>query len=200
MEKGDSGAGGFFVQALPESVKCSMMGNSFRENPYISLDDLVLVKALYYGFDGRTHQGEMVIHRDLGEELAEILKELHEKNFPIENMKRIDVFGGDDERSMSANNSSAFCYRQLTGGGGLSCHAMGRAVDINPMYNPYIWKGRDSLHILPPEAASYMKRDPGRKGTIVRGGDCYNAFVKRGWTWGGDWEQPVDLHHFEKPV
>ena len=178
-----------------------MMGKSYRENPHISFDDLALVKALYYGFDDETHQGEMVIYKDLAQELMEILQELYEKKFPIERMELIDVYDADDDESMNANNSSAFCYRELTGGGGLSSHAFGIAVDINPLYNPYVreWEN-ESLLILPPAGFPYMERDPSVKGGIVKGNDCYNAFVSRGWEWGGEWTEFVDYQHFQKNI
>lgn len=196
---GSAAAGEFTVEPIPDKLREKMLGKSFRENPNISLNDLVLVRAPYYGFDGTVHVGEMVIHHTLGEELLEIFKELCDKKFPIEKMKLIDEYDGDDDASMADNNSSAFCYRELTGGGELSSHAWGTAVDINPLYNPYVRKWEDdSALVLPPAGAQYLDRTQEQKGMILVGDDCYQAFIKRGWEWGGDWEEFSDYHHFQK--
>lgn len=189
----------FAARSLPQRIISKMMGKSYVENYNVSLDELSYVTVLHYGFDDAVHEGELVVHKEVAAEVVEIFRELYEKKFPIEKIRLIDEYDADDDASMGDNNSSAFCYRELTGGGDLSEHAYGMAVDINPLYNPYIrrWED-DSLLILPPAGADYIERDPRRKGTICVGNDCYNAFVKRGWEWGGDWKTISDNHHFQK--
>jgi peptidoglycan L-alanyl-D-glutamate endopeptidase CwlK len=98
----------------------------------------------------------------------------------------------DDELSMEANNTSAFNYREITGGGRLSNHAYGRAIDINTFQNPYIKNG-----IVLPHGAKY---DPSVAGTLTADHPIVRAFLQLGWVWGGNWTSPKDYQHFEKPL
>ena len=59
-----------------------------------------------------------------------------------------------DLRSMQANNCSAFNYRSMIHKTKLSYHALGLAVDINPMLNPFI-KGST---VLPEGASAFLVR------------------------------------------
>jgi peptidoglycan L-alanyl-D-glutamate endopeptidase CwlK len=101
-------------------------------------------------------------------------------------------YGWSDDESMAANNSSGFNYRYIAGTDKLSQHAYGRAIDINPLFNPYI-RG----DVVDPPGGVY---DPSRPGTLVAGDAIVQAFEARGWTWGGRWDTRKDWHHFEKPV
>jgi hypothetical protein len=124
--------------------------------------------------------------------MVDVLRDLYEARFPIARMEPIDVYGGDDNRSIKANNTSAFNCRAVTGGTGWSEHAYGRAIDVNPFVNPYV-KGST---VLPPEAAAYTDRsrnDPG----MIHGDDAVvRAFAARGWKWGGYWSSLKDYQHF----
>jgi hypothetical protein len=51
-------------------------------------------------------------------------------------MQLVDVYSGDDDRSMAANNTSAFNCRKVAGTSKWSEHAYGRAIDVNPVQNP----------------------------------------------------------------
>ena len=62
---------------------------------------------------------------------------MYEANYPIEKVRLVDEYNADDETSMSANNSSCFNYRTISGTNKVSMHGRGLAVDINPLYNPY---------------------------------------------------------------
>ena len=53
-------------------------------------------------------------------------------------MKLIDAYGADDHRSMNADNTSAFNCRFVAGTSRWSQHAYGRAIDLNPIENPYV--------------------------------------------------------------
>lgn len=189
----------FTSQPLPGKIINRIMGNSYVENDVVSLEDLAYLKVLHYGFDDEIHEGELIVNKAVAEEVLDIFRELYEKKFPIEKIRLIDDYDADDDKSMAANNSSAFCFRRLTGGGDLSEHAYGFAVDINPLYNPYVrrWED-DSLLILPPSGADFVERNSDVKGKICPGNVCYNAFVSRGWEWGGDWTDIDDNHHFQK--
>jgi hypothetical protein len=93
---------------------------------------------------------------------------------------------------MIANNTSAFNYRLKTGGGDLSNHAYGRAIDINTVQNPYV-KGK---LVLPPNG----NYNPIAAGTFTAENPIVKLFINLGWDWGGSWTQLQDYQHFEKPL
>lgn len=157
------------------------------------IDTLALVEVPYCSESGAISRGQLVVHRALVSEVVHIFQAVCENKFPIQSIVPIVAYNWDDEESMVANNSSAFNYRLVAGTSRLSNHSNGRAIDINPVYNPYM--RQDGL-VLPP-GATY---DPGRPGTIVRGGILHALFSEHGWEWGGGWPDRKDYHHFQKPL
>lgn len=178
-------------QKKRQQLQTQSMDKSFMD----SLNDLVCVQLSYWGFDGHIHQGSIIVHKALAQDILDIFAILYQQKFPIESMKLMDVFGGDDAASMAANNTSAYNYRKVTGHPGIySQHSYGRAIDINPFQNPYVKKGL----ILPLAAKSFVSRDNLSPGKITRDSLIYQAFTQRGWDWGGDWYDVQDYQHFEK--
>jgi hypothetical protein len=158
----------------------------------VALSDLRYVQVDHRGFDGRAHRGELVIHVDWAGAVAAVFEELFWAGFPIERMVLVDEYDGDDTRSMAANNTSAFNGRFVAGTSRWSEHAYGRAIDINPVQNPYL---RGS-HVEPPSAARYLDRSLDEPGMIRAGDVVVAAFATIGWTWGGNWSGPQDYQHF----
>ena len=76
----------------------------------------------------------------------------------------------------------------------LSMHARGLAVDINPLYNPYVRGSR----VEPASGAAYADRTRTCPYYIRKGDACHAAFTRRGWRWGGSWNSVQDYQHFEK--
>src|SRR4051794_17066480 len=103
---------------------------------------LRLVRVSYVGFDGRAHTGRLVVHADAVRAIRSALRSLYAARFPIRQMRLVDDFDADDDRSMAADNTSAFNCRRAAGSTHWSAHAYGRAVDINPRENPMILGGR----------------------------------------------------------
>ncbi|HNW39767.1 MAG TPA: M15 family metallopeptidase [Candidatus Omnitrophota bacterium] len=158
-----------------------------------------LVEVLYYSFDGRIHQGQLVIDKRLTEDIRQVFRVARENKFPIASVIPIssDRFlkngkWNEDDQSMFANNTSAFNYRTVTGGKSLSKHAYGFAIDINPVQNPYI-KGKI---VLPPNAAYDIRES----GTLSYDSPVVKCFINLGWTWGGNWKSLKDYQHFEKDL
>jgi peptidoglycan L-alanyl-D-glutamate endopeptidase CwlK len=119
---------------------------------------LVVIPILHYGFDARVHQGQLVIHEALAEEVSSIFTNLLEDQYPIEKILPVVAYHWDDEASMQDNNSSAFNYRAIFGTTTLSNHSLGRAIDINPWFNPYYT--RDGTII--PVGSHYYRHIPYR--------------------------------------
>lgn len=160
--------------------------------PQEILDTLVLVSVPYYSFDTALHRGQLVVHTDVAQEVAEIFEKLLAARFPIRSVVPIVAYDWDDERSMRADNTSAFNYRSIAGTNRLSTHSRGLAIDINPRTNPCYQ--RDGTIV--PSGASY---DASAQGALAREGPVVQAFLTRGWAWGGDWQSLKDWQHFEKP-
>jgi peptidoglycan LD-endopeptidase CwlK len=155
-----------------------------------------IVKLKYYSFDGKVHKGQLVIDKSLVKDIKKVFKFALAEKFPIQSVIPISQPDfrkngrWDDDLSMIANNTSAFNYREKTGGGSLSNHAHGRAIDINTVQNPYI-KGK----ILLPPNGSYQ---PNTAGTFTVDNPIVKKFIEFGWDWGGNWINLKDYQHFEK--
>jgi peptidoglycan LD-endopeptidase CwlK len=149
-----------------------------------------LVDITYYGYDDKLHNGQMLVNKNVTEEIEKIFDELLKMKFPIEKIVPITQYKWDDDASMYDNNTSSFNYRNVVGKKTLSKHALGYAVDINPRDNYYIKDG----HISP----SNGRYDKKNKGTILKNSSVVKLFASYGWNWGGDWKTLKDYQHFEK--
>jgi len=158
--------------------------------PVAILVSLTLVDVRYISFDGLLHKGQLVVHRDLEDDVRARFEDLLASNFPIEKVIPIIKYGWDDEASMQDNNTSCFNYRAIYPITRISNHSYGRAIDINPKLNPCL----ASNGVIQPLGAVY---DVTKPGTFVNGNEAVNIFIFNGWTWGGSWTRP-DWQHFEK--
>lgn len=188
----------FYTTEIDESVFLRMDGISYKAGAKIPIEDLRYVRVLYYGFDGETHIGELVVNKSIAEETAEIFRELYRVSYPIEKMVLIDNYGADDEASMADNNTSAFNYRNIAQSTELSMHGQGLAIDINPKYNPYVRTVGDKINIAPSNAGDYVDRSQPFAYKIDNQDLCYQIFTEHGFSWGGDWTYIKDYQHFEK--
>jgi hypothetical protein len=170
----------------------SRMTSSWRDGCPVSLSDLRYLELDHWGFDGRERRGELVVHHDHAEDIVAVFRALFDSRFPIERMRLVDEYGGDDLASMNANNTSAFNCRAAQGSASWSEHAFGRAIDINPIQNPYL---RGSV-LLPPAGAAFVDRSLNAPGMIHAGDVVVEAFDGIGWPWGGDWITLKDWQHF----
>jgi hypothetical protein len=147
----------------------------------------------YFGFDREAHLGAMIVHRSVAQDVVKVFHTMFKAKYPIRRMRLVDDYKGDDDRSMAADNTSAFNCRKVTGGSDWSEHAYGWAIDINPVENPYV---SSSGRVLPPSGAQYADRSRHARGMIHRGDLVYSAFKSIGWGWGGNWRSFQDYQHF----
>jgi hypothetical protein len=180
------------VWVLDAATKKRMMGVSWRPGCPVPLADLRLLRLNYWGFDGRVHQGELIVNAGATSAVLTAFRLLFTGRYPIHRMRLVEAYGGSDERSMLADNTSAFNCRQVPGSAAWSQHAYGRAVDINPFENPEV---RDS-QVDPPAAHAWAGRSRTGLAVIHHGDAAWRAFAAAGWTWGGDWSYPLDYMHF----
>lgn len=169
------------------------MTSSWRPGCPVPLDALRLVQITHWGFDGTARQGEVVVAADYAEQIVEVFRRLFAVRFPIQQVRLIDEFDGDDDRSMAANNTSGFNCRTASGSDRWSEHAYGRAIDINPIENPYVTR---SGAVLPPAGEAHTSRNPRTPGLITEDGPVVAAFASIGWRWGGAWSSAKDYQHF----
>ncbi len=153
--------------------------------------DLAYLRLGHVTFDGGVATGELIVAAAIASRAVELFRRLYALGFPIRQMKLVDAFAADDDRSMSADNTSAFNFRYVAGTQILSQHARGLAIDINPVENP--WRKPD--RIAPPEGAAFADRRAIRPGMFVRPGPVVAAIDELGWEWGGDWMHAFDDHH-----
>ncbi len=186
-------------KARTPAVKDSVIVDSFyslnqalngKQIPGYIRKDLRIVNVFYYSFDGKIHEGQVVIHKNLVADIKKIFALMRKEKFPVAKAIPAVKYGWSDKLSMLDNNTSAFNYRDVKGTRLLSAHAAGRAIDINPFLNPQIKHNKEF-----PAGASY---NPAKPGTITRNSFLVKAFLKMGWQWGGSWTTTKDYQHFEK--
>lgn len=183
----------FYSEEIPDSVFARMDGVSFGEGCIVSREDLRYVRVLHIGFDEKTHIGELVCNQALADDFVSVFKELYEESYLIEKMLLVDEYDGDDEKSMEDNNTSCFNFRPVPGSDHLSQHAYGRAIDVNPLYNPYI----TADGYTPVNAGAYTDRSENTPHKIDEGDLCYQVFTEHGFFWGGNWNSVKDYQHFQ---
>jgi poly-gamma-glutamate synthesis protein (capsule biosynthesis protein) len=134
----------------------------------------------------------MVVHADAAQAVVDAFGRGYAARVVVERMRLVDEYAGDDARSMAANNTSAYNCRTVSGSTTWSQHAYGRALDVNPVQNPYV-----SGRAVEPEAGrAYVERTRVRPGMAVAGGPLVEAFAASGWGWGGAWSSSKDYQHF----
>ena len=198
-EMTDNSSSDFYYTSIPDSVKSRMIGVSYpadTANALISLDSLSYVHVLHVDFNGNTQTGELICNTAIAQDLVDIFKSLYEAKYPIDKIHLIDEYGADDDMSMAADNTSCFNYRLVKGSSKLSNHGLGRAIDLNPLYNPCVYL--KSGEIAPPSGAAYADRSADFPYKIDTNDLAYKLFTQHGFTWGGSWNSLKDYQHFEK--
>ncbi|HEX2159744.1 MAG TPA: M15 family metallopeptidase [Actinomycetes bacterium] len=194
--------GGAGVQAVPRFRGKIVTGRdavrgkvrySWRRGCPVGPVELRLLRVDYWGFDKRVHQGELIVHRDHARRILVVLDKLFRARYPIQRLKLVDAYRADDDRSMAANNTSGFNCRRVSGSSRWSEHAFGRAIDLNPLRNPYVTRGG---RVSPPAGRPYVNRARRAAGMIHGNDVVVRAFAAAGWRWGGYWSGSRDYQHF----
>lgn len=189
----------FVQQPINNVVLARIKNKSYKTYCTVPLSDLRYLKVLHCNANGKPQLGELICHRSIANDLLSIFRKLYAANYPIERMVLIDNYGADDELAMAANNTSCFNCRYIAGTRKLSNHSSGRAIDINPLYNPYVWHDRQGkLHVSPATGRNYANRKAAFKYKIDTNDLCYREFIKHGFKWGGNWTRRKDYQHFER--
>jgi hypothetical protein len=168
----------------------------------VVFSQLRVLTVRYYGFDGRTHWGRLVVNARVAAKLQTVFATLYATRFSIHHMQFGDTYGslknvpkdGDFTASFECREASASPCTGATRNkttGSWSMHAYGEAIDLNPVENPYVGCGmtRDKT------ALSYLNRSNVRRGMVTP--PVVAAFASIGWGWGGSWfGSTKDYMHF----
>ena len=187
----------FQSHQIPDSIFQRMQGRSYKADCTVPRSELRYLRLSYVDAKGQTRQGEMVCNRQIASDLVDIFRQLWKAGYRIERMQLIDDYDADDQRSMEANNTSCFNFRTISGTRTISKHGRGLAVDVNPLYNPYVRNGR----VEPTGGRKWAFNRERRKDIpykIDTADLCYKLFLQHGFLWGGSWRNSKDYQHFEK--
>ena len=187
---------GFYYESLQPEVMDYIKGVSYpaEDTDVITPGDFRYVHVLHIGADGNVHGGELIVNKKIAEDITDIFIKLYEAGYRIEKIKLIDEYNGDDDLSVQDNNTSSFNFRFVAGSKHLSKHSLGMAIDINPLYNPYIVNGKVAEWGTP-----YTDRTKDFPYKMTKDDLCVKLFKQHGFKWGGDcWKNTLDYQHFEK--
>lgn len=189
----------FTSEEIGGKVLRRIEGKSYKQGCPLPVSDLRYLKVLHRNAKDETVLGELICHKSIAGDLLKIFRRLYDAHYPIERMVLIDNYDADDQRSMAANNTTCFNYRKVSGTDKLSKHSWGKAVDINPLYNPYVktMKG-GGRKVQPAGARPYADRSQKFPYKIMPGDLCHRLFCSYGFIWGGAWRSVKDYQHFEK--
>ena len=183
---------------IPDRVWQAMQGKSWHKGLGCpGRERLALLTVPYLDFGGRPQTGQMIVSRSVAGNVLSAFASIMRSGFRIRQMRLVHEFDGDDDRSMAANNTSGFNCRRVSGSNRLSDHAFGKAIDINPVQNPYVWRRGTQ----PPSGAAYdepHERQNPHIGMIRKGDAVTRAFARIGWKWGGLWRNSKDFQHFSQ--
>lgn len=147
---------------------------------------IVTVSIPYIDFDGYEQIGQMEVHDRVDHDVKIIFSFLKDYGFRINKIEPAN--GRDDYGLIRENITSCYNFREVIAPGGkkkgLSKHAWGLAIDLNPKNNP---------------SDPHLNGDfdfNSTKGVIDK--DCINLFKEYPFWWGGEiFSNFYDPHHFE---
>jgi hypothetical protein len=179
--------------ATSVAVEVGDLGASWRPGCPVGAADLIHLDLRHVAADGTIGRGRLTVHREVADDVVGFFAEMYARRVPITSIRPAADFDGDDDAMMAANNTSGFNCRAVVGGMGWSRHALGKAIDINPLVNPYV---RGAV-VLPPAGAAWVDRSRYEPGMLRAGDGVVDAVRAAGWRWGGDWVSLKDYQHID---
>lgn len=185
----------FQIDEISNSTLNRISGKSYPESCEVAVSDLRYLIIPHYDGKGYVKIGELICNKEVADEFIFLFKELFKQKYSIERMELVDNYDADDQKSMEANNTSAFNYRTISGSDKLSRHALGMAIDINPLYNPCVRGDK----VSPATGEPFADRNKSFKYKLDSNDSVYRILHNKfGFTWGGDWQSCKDYQHYEK--
>ena len=177
----------------------AIQANPDENCPDEVLRGLGLMEVHYWGFDGREHQGQIVISIHVMPEVDSFFRQAYDLKFPIEKVVPLSHpdYQWDGSKVLADNVSAGFDYRPIKGTDKLSLHSEGLAFDINPKQNPYILYKLEGREVFP-KGSKWKPKTPG---TLHPEHKLVKLLEGWGWEWGGHWTEDsgrTDYMHFQK--
>lgn len=189
----------FEILRIDDKIFSQINGKSYKKDCPLPVESLCYLRVLHKNLDGKTLDGELICNVEIAEDLIDIFKKLYAANYPIEKISLIDNYDANDELSMRDNNSSCFNFRFVSYTKKISLHGYGMAVDINPLYNPYIKMVNGVQSVEPANGTPYVDRTKNFPYKIVEDDICVKLFAEHNFYWGGNcWDDAKDYQHFFK--
>lgn len=197
--------GCFTIENISNDLAKQMISTQvWNDSAPVHYTRLRLLTVCYFDFTGTEHvDGKLVVLDACAEEIINIFRELYSQKFPIAEISLMDKYNGDDNCSMSNNNTSCYNCRPIVNSNTISLHAYGVAIDLNPVQNPYISFNKESgtATYKPIAGVEYANRMLVRLGKPNRQGmaeQVLDIFARNGfYYWGGYWDTPIDYQHFQ---
>lgn len=180
------------VAELSSERRQKMTNVTWKPGCPVALAELQAVQFTHWQLDGSISWGELIVARKVAAGVQEIFAQLYAIGYPITSAKPMLYFDGKDDASMAANNTSAFNCRLVKGATRYSQHSTGEAIDLNPLWNPWV-KGK---RVDPPTAREFATRELDHPGLIKPNDQIVSLFSEHGWKWGGYWRNTKDYQHF----
>ena len=186
------------TSTLPAALAAKMQGTTWHPGCPVPLSRLRLLTLRYWGFDGRVHEGPMVVNTIVARQVVTVFQALFQARFPIETMRLAVRYrpNHDDPNDKRDYTAGFNCRPVLTARGPIntfSQHSYGWAIDINPIQNPYVtFDG----YVRNKNARPFRNRSLRRPGMIHPDDRVVRAFASIGWKWGGYWAGDKDYMHF----
>jgi hypothetical protein len=185
------------VHPLTPAERAALNGRFWSPSCPVGLAELRVLTVSHWGFDRRVHTGQLVVHGDVAAPLARVFKRLYALRFPIRHLRFADAYGPPGSQPADGDISGSFECRKAVpspcggGSGNWSQHAYGKAVDLNPIENPYVGCGMTRTRA----SRRYLDRSRLRPGMVTPA--VVSAFRSIGWGWGGAWAGSTkDYMHF----
>lgn len=192
----------FYILEFDENsdIFSRIKGKSYKDNCTVPVSELRYLHVLYVDFSGQSCEGELIVNKYIAEETLSVFRELYDAKYPIDKIRLVDEYDADDESSMADDNSSAFNFRFISYTTKVSKHGLGMAIDINPLYNPYVKTVKGKTSVEPVNGVAYVDRSASFSHKIDENDTAYKIFKAHGFEWGGSWKKSKDYQHFEIPT
>lgn len=170
------------------------MRYTYRSGCPVGPSGLRKISMTYRGYDGVVRRGVLIVAASKASAFVGAFHAAFDAGFRIKRMDNPNLWQGDDEAMMAADNTSGFNCRQVTGNATrLSPHSYGTAIDVNPRRNPYL--AADGVW-YPPNGTTWINRSVRYAGMLFASSTLTRQIIARGGIWGGNWSDP-DYQHFE---
>ena len=138
------------TKPLPPPLEAELTGRYWHAGCPVPLAKLRLLTVEHWGFDGKPHTGQIIVHKDAAAALTTVFAKLYELRFRIRHLSLADSYGPTGSQPTDADISGSFHCRNAvaspcsksTTTTHWSNHAYGLAIDLNPRENPYVGCGR----------------------------------------------------------